>query len=285
MEMPMPPLTTTIHDLRTAVLPWRAAGESVAFVPTMGALHRGHLTLVAEAKKIAKRVVVSVFVNPMQFAPHEDLATYPRQLEQDRALLAEAGADLLYAPTPEEMYPAGCAAAIDPGPMATLLEGVYRPTHFRGVATVVVKLLLQLLPDVALFGEKDYQQLQIIKQVVRDLDIAVHIMGVPIVRDADGLALSSRNAYLSPDERSRALALPQALTKAAAAIAGGGDIEQALTAARAALTASGFAVDYVELAHAVTLQPLRTLNAPARLLAAAKIGKTRLIDNVGVVLT
>jgi pantoate--beta-alanine ligase len=273
---------TTVHALRTALLPFREAGDTVAFIPTMGALHRGHLALVHEARKMAKRVVVSIFVNPTQFGPNEDLEKYPRQLEADQKLLTAAGCDILYAPAPQEIYPEGFATMIDPGPLATVLEGIVRPTHFRGVATVVVKLLLQILPDAALFGEKDFQQLQIIRQVVRDLNIPIHIFGVPIVRDADGLALSSRNAYLSPDERRRAVALPRVLQDASAALRAGADIETTLTQGKAKLMDAGFVVDYLELVNAATLAPLREHGVPARLMAAAKIGKTRLIDNVGV---
>jgi len=279
--MPIPTVTT-IHDMRAALMPWREKGETVAFVPTMGALHRGHMALVAEARKMAKRVVVSIFVNPTQFAPNEDLAKYPRTLEEDQKLLTEAGCDLLYAPSAEEMYPEGFQTMIEPGPLATVLEGAFRPIHFRGVATVVVKLLLQILPDAALFGEKDYQQLQVIRQVVRDLNIPIHIIGVPIVRDADGLALSSRNVYLSPAERKNALTLPQTLQETAEAIRAGGVIEYILSQGRKKLTDAGFSVDYLELANARTLQPVRDLTTPARLLAAGFIGSTRLIDNVGI---
>jgi pantoate--beta-alanine ligase len=276
------PTASSIFDVRTAMVPWREAGETVAFVPTMGALHRGHMALIAEAKKMARRVVASIFVNPTQFAPNEDLAKYPRRLEDDKKLLAEAGCDLLYAPSAEDMYPAGFVSAIDPGTLATVLEGIFRPTHFRGVATVVVKLLLQILPDAALFGEKDYQQLLVIRQVVRDLNIPIHIIGVPIVRDADGLALSSRNAYLSPADRQHALALPRTLKETAIAIQAGRDIGIALADGMAQLVAAGFSVDYLELANAATLAPTRTLNLPARLLAAGFIGTTRLIDNCSV---
>lgn len=264
------------------MIPWRTAGETVAFVPTMGALHRGHIKLITEAKKMAKRVVASIFVNPTQFAPNEDLAKYPRRLEEDRKLLTEAGCDLLFAPTAEEMYPEGFATSIDPGPLATVMEGIFRPTHFRGVATVVVKLLLQILPDAALFGEKDYQQLLIIRQIVRDLNLPIHILGVPIVRDADGLALSSRNAYLSDNDRKRALALPKALQDTRTAILGGRDIGIALVDGLAQLTGAGFSVDYLELVNAATLMPTRTREVPARLLAAGFIGSTRLIDNLAV---
>jgi pantoate--beta-alanine ligase len=278
----MLPTVTGVFDLRTALLPWREAGETVAFVPTMGALHRGHLALIAEARKMAKRVVASIFVNPTQFAPNEDLGKYPRRLEEDQKLLAEAGCDLLYTPPEGDMYPAGFATAIDPGPLAAVLEGVFRPTHFRGVATVVVKLLLQILPDAALFGEKDYQQLLVVRQVVRDLNIPIHIIGVPIVRDPDGLALSSRNAYLSPDDRAHALSLPRALKETADAIRDGRDIGLALADGMAQLVGAGFSVDYLELVDAATLAPVRAPGTPARLLAAGFIGTTRLIDNIAV---
>jgi pantoate--beta-alanine ligase len=274
---------STISDLRSALLPWREGGETVGFVPTMGALHAGHMALVAEAKKKTKRVVASIFVNPMQFAPTEDLAKYPRQLADDQKKLIEAGCDLLYAPGVEQIYPQGFVTSIDPGPLATVLEGVHRPGHFRGVATVVVKLLLQLLPDAAFFGEKDYQQLMVIRQVVRDLDMPIHIIGVPTLRDADGLALSSRNIYLSTEERQRAAMLPKTLHETAASIKKNNNIESALKAVRESLAKAGFAVDYLELADAVTLASMRELTVPARLLVAAKIGTTRLIDNIAVI--
>jgi len=276
------PAATNVSEVRTAMVPWREAGETVAFVPTMGALHRGHMALISNAKKMAKRVVASIFVNPTQFAPNEDLTKYPRRLEEDKKLLAEAGCDLLYAPSAENMYPAGFATVIDPGPIATVLEGIFRPTHFRGVATVVVKLLLQILPDAALFGEKDYQQLLVIRQVVRDLNLPIHIIGVPIVRDADGLALSSRNVYLSPADRQHALTLPRTLKETAAAIQAGRDIGIALANGMAQLVDAGFSVDYLDLVNAATLMSTRTFDAPARLLAAGFIGTTRLIDNMEV---
>jgi pantoate--beta-alanine ligase len=271
-----------IRELREKLLPWREAGESVGLVPTMGALHAGHMALVAAAKKSAGRVVATIFVNPTQFAPHEDFARYPRQPEADAKLLAEAGCDLLYMPQVTEMYPQDCVTAVDPGPLGKLLEGEFRPGHFTGVATVVVKLLLQTLPDIAFFGEKDYQQLQVIRRVARDIDIPTYIAGVPTVRDTDGLALSSRNVYLSVDERARALALPRTLQESAARLKTGEAIETILTAGRARLTAAGFRVDYLELADAASLQPVRALHNPTRLLAAAHMGKTRLIDNVAV---
>lgn len=264
------------------MIPWRESGDTIALVPTMGALHRGHMALITKARKMAKRVIATVFVNPTQFAPNEDLARYPRKLEEDQKMLMEAGCDLLFAPTAEEIYPPNFATTIDPGKLATVLEGVFRPTHFRGVATVVVKLLLQILPDAALFGEKDYQQLLVIRQVTRDLNIPIHIIGVPIVRDPDGLALSSRNAYLTPEDRKRALALPKTLQETREAIIGGRDISIALADGMTQLTAAGFSVDYLELADASTLTPIRHRDTPARLLAAGFIGTTRLIDNVEV---
>ncbi|MFY9287481.1 MAG: pantoate--beta-alanine ligase [Alphaproteobacteria bacterium] len=273
---------STIRDLRLALLKWREAGETVAFVPTMGALHEAHLSLVREAKKSSKRVVASVFVNPLQFGPKEDFKTYPRQLDKDQQLLSEAGCDLLYSPTSDEMYTRDFSTKIDPGPMATILEGAFRPHFFYGVSTVVMKLLLQVMPDIAFFGEKDYQQLLIIQRIVYDLDLPVHIVGLPIVRDTDGLALSSRNAYLSSDERKRAVALPNTLKSCIEKMIKGETVDTALKAGRAQLEAAGFTVDYLELADSQNLLSLKELRAPARLLAAARIGSTRLIDNMAV---
>lgn len=270
---------STLHDLRKTMLPWREKGETVAFVPTMGALHKGHLKLVEEAKKAAKRAVVSIFVNPTQFAPSEDFTKYPRSIEADKKLLTDAGCDLLYMPAVSEIYPEGFAASVDPGPLGKILEGAFRPGHFAGVATVVTKLLLQVMPDAVLFGEKDYQQLLIIRRVTQDLNIPVHIIGVPIVREADGLALSSRNVYLSAEERSRAALLQQTLQATAKAIRSG-DISAALAAGMQKLGEAGFKVDYLELADPATLAPIRSLSGNARLLVAAHIGKTRLIDNI-----
>lgn len=226
--------------MRAVLLSWREAGETVSFVPTMGALHKGHLTLVEKARVVAHRSVASIFVNPMQFGPNEDLGKYPRTLEADKKLLTEIGCDLLYAPAVEEIYPEGFTSKIDPGPLATVLEGAFRPGHFAGVATVVAKLLLQVMPDIALFGEKDYQQLLVIRRVALDLDIPVHVIGIPTVRDADGLALSSRNAYLSPDERQRASALPAILNETAKKMRGGVAIADALKAGRVKLVEVGF---------------------------------------------
>ena len=263
-----------LAELRAAVRALRKDGATVALVPTMGALHAGHLALVAAARRIGARVVASIFVNPKQFGPAEDLARYPRQEGADAVMLAEAGCDLLWLPSPETVYPPGFATNVSVGGVSEQFDGAARPGHFDGVATVVLKLLNQVAPDLALFGEKDWQQLQVVRRLVTDLDLAVEIVGVPTVREADGLALSSRNAYLSADERARAAALPRAL---AAVAAGEASPEQA----RAALTAAGFAVDYLALADAATLgEPVA--DRPRRLLAAARIGSTRLIDNVPV---
>ncbi len=253
----------------------------MALVPTMGALHDGHMALVDAARRAADRVVVSIFVNPTQFAPSEDFSRYPRKELQDSRMLAGAGADLLWLPPVEAMYPAGFATTIAVGGVSDVLDGTSRPTHFAGVATVVLKLFNQVRPDVALFGEKDWQQLAVIRRMAIDLDLAIDVLGVPTQRGDDGLALSSRNAYLLPEERTRAVALPRALGVAERAIARGGDAEAALAQARDSLTAAGFEVDYVALADAETLgapEPGR----PLRLLAAARIGGTRLIDNIPV---
>ena len=271
---------TTVPALRSIILPWREKGETVALVPTMGALHRGHMSLVALGKKLAMRVVATIFVNPTQFAPTDDFNRYPRSLEADKKMLLDAGCDALFAPTVDVMYPQGFTSVLDPGPLATVLEGVYRPGHFAGVATVVTKLLLQALPDVAIFGEKDFQQLQVIRRVVRDLDLPVQIVGAPIIRDDDDLALSTRNAYLSTDERTRAATLPRTLRATIGKLRAGADVQATLKEGRATLAAVGFAVDYLELADPVTMLPVRELKTGTRLLVAAKIGATRLIDNM-----
>lgn len=270
-----------IEDLREAVSAFRQAGERVALVPTMGALHDGHMALVEAAKRAAQRVVVSIFVNPRQFGPNEDLGKYPRREQADSRMLSGAGVDLLWLPPVEVMYPEGFATNVSVSGVSEVLEGAHRPGHFDGVATVVAKLFAQVQPDVALFGEKDWQQLAVIRRMTTDLNMPVEIQSVPTQRDDDGLALSSRNAYLMPEERARAVALPRALGAAERTIAEGGDPEAALAQARETLAAAGFEVDYVVLADAETLgapEPGR----PWRLLAAAKIGATRLIDNIAV---
>jgi len=273
---------TTIRELRAALLPWREAGDTLGFVPTMGALHNGHLALVAASRGITKRTLASIFVNPMQFGAGEDLAKYPRPLPEDQKLLAAAGCDLLYAPGPQEIYPEGFVTKIDPGPLATILEGSYRPGHFCGVATVVAKLLLQAMPDCAFFGEKDYQQLLIVRRMVRDLNIPAQIVAVPLVRDGDQLALSSRNAYLSPEQRNQAALFPKTLAETATGLAAGENIEAVLKQGRETLTTAGFKLDYLELRDAGTLAPAHDLTLPARLLAAVRIGPVRLIDNMPV---
>jgi pantoate--beta-alanine ligase len=249
----------------------------------MGALHAGHMALIADARARADHVVASVFVNPMQFAPQEDLSSYPRREAADSRMLDEQGCAILWIPDAATMYPDGFATRVSVGNVSEGLDGAARPGHFEGVATVVTKLFNQVCPDVAIFGEKDYQQLQVIRQMVRDLDMPIEVAGVPTQRDADGLALSSRNAYLSDDERRAARALPRALGEAAQAISDGTPVEEALERGRARLTAAGFGpIDYFSLHDAQTLEPIMAADRPARLLAAARIGSTRLIDNLQV---
>ena len=269
-----------VAELRVAVARWRSDGRRVALVPTMGAIHCGHLALVAAARAACDRVVASLFVNPTQFGPAEDFAAYPRDEAADLAAFAAAGVELVFAPPVGEMYPPGFATSVQVAGLGDDLEGAYRPGHFVGMATVVAKLLLQSLPDAALFGEKDYQQLLVVRRFAGDLDIPVRIIGVPTVREPDGLALSSRNVYLDPAERRAAPLLHQVLQDTAAALRDGCDAATALASGRSRLAAGGFVLDYLELRDAATLAPLPRLDAPGRLLTAARLGRTRLIDNV-----
>jgi len=277
-------IARNLRSLRTAVAAFRKKRETVALVPTMGALHRGHLTLVKEAQRRADRVVVSIFVNPTQFAPTEDFGSYPRTFDADVAALTEAKVDLVWAPTAQVMYPDGFALKIEPAGAAKAgLEDRFRPHFFGGVATVVAKLFLQVAPDVALFGQKDYQQLRVVTQMATDLDLPLKVVGIPTVRERDGLALSSRNAYLSAEERARAPALARVLNACAGRINRREPVEMVLEEGAAELTYAGFAVDYLEARHALTLARVATLkDGPIRLLVAAKLGTTRLIDNLGV---
>jgi pantoate--beta-alanine ligase len=274
----------TIAELRRQVASWRAAGDRVGLVPTMGALHKGHMALIAAARADCRRVVATIFVNPKQFAPGEDLAAYPRREAADLARLRGGGADLAFLPAVGEIYPPGFATNVHVGGLGDGLCGAHRPGHFDGVATIVAKLLLQTLPDVAYFGEKDYQQLMIVKRLAQDLDIPARIAGVATVREPDGLALSSRNAYLSPAERRAAPALAAALRAIAAALRRQpAAVADAIARGRAALEAAGFAVDYLEVREAADLAPVAAaVTAPSRVFAAAWLGRTRLIDNVPI---
>ena len=255
----------------------------LALVPTMGALHAGHMALIAEAKRRTDSVAASIFVNPAQFGPNEDLARYPRREAEDATMLGEAGCDLLWAPSVKDIYPDGFSTGVTVAGVSERWEGGARPGHFDGVATVVAKLLLSVRPDVALFGEKDFQQLAVIRRMVADLNFPVEIVGVPTVRDPDGLALSSRNAYLSPDERRRAVALPNALKNAREALLAGSPVGPVLRQAKQALVDAGFLrIDYLALIDAMTLEPLEARAGEMRLIAAAVIGTTRLIDNLPV---
>ena len=270
------------RQLPAALIALRAGGKSLALVPTMGALHAGHLALVEEAKRRADRVAATIFVNPLQFGANEDFGRYPRQEEKDAEALAEAGCDLLWLPQPEEMYPAGFATNVSVKGLGDRWEGQARPGHFDGVATVVAKLLCAVRPEVAVFGEKDFQQLAVVRRMTQDLQLGVEILGVPTVRDADGLALSSRNSYLSADERRRAGELPTALKDAAADIRSGTPVSEALARAVERLKSAGFKIDYVALVNSLTLEPLEKPEGSMRLIAAATIGTTRLLDNIPV---
>jgi pantoate--beta-alanine ligase len=272
----------TVKDLRDHLAPWRKAGERIALVPTMGALHEGHLSLVKLAKSRAGRVVTSIFVNPIQFGPREDFGRYPRDEAGDVLKLGNAGTDLVFAPDTVEMYPQGFSTNVSVGDLTQDLCGAARPNHFDGVATVVAKLLLQCAPDIAVFGEKDYQQFLVIKRLVGDLNIPVAIIGGPIVREEDGLALSSRNVYLSPSERKTAALLHQTLVEVATDLSQGRGADDAAQAGRFKLEAAGFRVDYVAVRDPETLEPLSGPVRSARVLAAVHLGQTRLIDNVAV---
>ena len=284
MTRPTPTVVRTVADLRAAVSAFRAKGDTIAMVPTMGALHAGHISLVEAAKAAGARVVVSIFVNPTQFAPTEDFSKYPRTFEADLEKLAAVDAELVYAPTVNVMYPKGFVTSVNlEGPATAGLEDVQRPHHFGGVATIVTKLFTQCRPDLAIFGEKDFQQLAVIRRMAIDLDLAVDVRGAPTIREADGLAMSSRNVYLTAEDRAKAPVLHAAMQAAAAAIRSGGlgAVEAALAASRATIAAGGFALDYLECRAADDLGAPRP-DAALRLLVAARIGQVRLIDNIAV---
>lgn len=279
-----PRVIQTVAALRKAVATYRKTGDKIALVPTMGALHDGHMSLVEAAKKKAPRVVVSIFVNPEQFAPTEDFATYPRTLDTDIAKLKRLGVDTVWAPDIKTMYPDGFCTRIAPGgPAYAGLEDAFRPHFFGGVATVVTKLFLQVMPDYAFFGEKDYQQLKVVTRMAADLDIPLQVIGVPTVREEDGLALSSRNLYLSEEERQKAPALHRALQDCAAKLKLGQPIDRVVADGGQYLTSEGFVLDYLEVRNAETLEPVASANqGPLRILVAARLGTTRLIDNIPV---
>lgn len=277
-----PRVIQTVAALRKAVATYRKTGDKIALVPTMGALHDGHMSLVEAAKKKAPRVIVSIFVNPEQFAPTEDFATYPRTLDTDIAKLKRLGVDAVWAPDTKTMYPDGFCTRIAPGgPAYAGLEDAFRPHFFGGVATVVTKLFLQVAPDFAFFGEKDYQQLKVVTRMAADLDIPLQIIGVPTVREEDGLALSSRNLYLSTQERQKAPALHRVLQDCAAKIRLGQPIDRVVADGGQYLTSEGFVLDYLEVRNAETLEPVTSAKqGPLRILVAARLGTTRLIDNI-----
>ncbi len=272
----------TVEAIRACVAPWRQAGERIALVPTMGALHEGHLSLVRQARRQAERVVVSIFVNPIQFAPNEDFSSYPRQLQSDLDLLATFGIDAVFTPDAGVMYPAGFATSISmAGPAAAGLEDASRPVFFNGVATVVAKLLIQVAPDLAIFGEKDFQQLAVLKQLVLDLDLPVMVQSGPTMREADGLAMSSRNVYLSAAERALAPGLSRAMQAVKTGLAAGGTAQALIRTAETELEQAGFRIDYLVLRDATTLGEWHG-HSEGRLLVAAWLGKTRLIDNIAI---
>ena len=276
-------IVTTITDLRARVTCWRVPGERIGLVPTMGALHEGHLSLVRETRRRCARTLVSIFVNPAQFAPHEDFDRYPRTLESDAEKLSKAGIDLIFAPTVAEMYPEGFATRIEVGGPSAGLESDFRPHFFAGVATVVNKLLVAAMPDYAIFGEKDYQQLLVIRRMVADLGLPIEIAGGAIIREADGLAMSSRNAYLNPDQRKVAGQINRVLHDVNRKLRYSNGVRQAEEYARAELLKAGFdSVDYVAIRDAATLAPIEFIDGAARILAAVRIGGIRLIDNMAV---
>jgi pantoate--beta-alanine ligase len=280
-DMNQPLIFRTLSDMRSQLASWRAQGQRIGFVPTMGALHEGHISLTQIARQKAERVIVSIFVNPTQFAPHEDFNSYPRTFEADLAQLTAAGVDGVYYPSPEIMYPAGFATTVSlTGPAIANLEDRFRPTHFQGVATIVAKLLIQSGADVAVFGQKDFQQLAVISQMVADLNLPVDIIGAPIVREEDGLAKSSRNAYLAAHERALAPALYKSLLNCRTKIKAGGAPDAICAEEAKALSALGFVVDYLEARDSTDLGPAQHANR--RLLIAARIGTTRLIDNLAI---
>lgn len=269
-----------VAELRACVARWRASGQAVGLVPTMGALHDGHVSLIRRAKVENARVIATIFVNPTQFGPQEDLAAYPRDADGDQRKLASADCDLLFMPDVTEMYPQGFATSVRVDGLTQHLCGATRAGHFGGVATIVTKLLLQSLPDRAYFGEKDFQQLQVIRRLARDLDVPVDIVGVPTLREADGLAMSSRNRYLNDEQRLIAAQLVARLQDLAGKLIAGSDVASSLTIARANLSADGFtSIDYLELCDEATLQPISRIAPGARLFVAAYLGRTRLIDN------
>jgi pantoate--beta-alanine ligase len=279
-----PRVVKTIKALRAELAAWRSRKSTIALVPTMGALHAGHISLVALAQKTAGKVVVSIFVNPTQFGPNEDFSRYPRTIDADLDKLAEAGADLVFMPGAKEIYPEGFSTMLTPsGPAAVGLDDKFRPGHFSGVATVVAKLFTSVMPDIAIFGDKDYQQLQVIKTMARDLHLPVKVIGAPIVREKDGLALSSRNVYLSREERDAAPLLNKVLKESAKALKQGDAPDEVLARGREKISAAGFKIDYLELRDATDLGPIAVdQKSKARLLIAARIGNTRLIDNIAV---